>query len=302
MAIIRGKRDVNFTVLKNDPLRDKRLSFKARGIMSYMLSMPDDWKFYISELVKHSDHDGRDSVQSGLKELERLGYLQRITKRNSKGRFDSVDYLLVDTPVSLPETGFPDTGKPDADNPEPDKPDTENPPLLSTNGTKNLSVPSTDNTNDDDEGNTQPIDPIKKIWTQVWENDPNQVVGTKLREWSQTIGPDLVCYAITIAGVHSVTKSGALKYLEKVINGWQERKVATVEQAKKLAAEHDKQKHHSAKKHPRKTRKEITPGWMNNGTGKTDQEQQSTLTPEQKKRLDERLAGLESNGGDAVGA
>lgn len=303
MAIIRGKRDTNFTIMRNEGLQDVRLSFKARGLMAYMLSLPDDWKFYVKELVKHSDRDGRDAVLSGLKELEKVGYLQRTTHRN-KGKFDSVDYLLVDVPVSTPQTENPDTGKPDTDNPTPDKPDTENPQLQSTNGTEDLPVPSTDDTNDDDdEGNTQPIDPIKKSWTQVWENDPNQVVGTQLREWSQTIGPDLVCYAITVAGEHSVKVSGALKYLSKVISGWQDRQVATLEQAKQLAAEHDKKQHHdSSKKRSRKARKEITPSWMNeDGSIKTGEKSKDTLTDEQRKKLDEMLAHMDK-GGDVVGA
>ncbi|WP_265478591.1 DnaD domain-containing protein [Lactiplantibacillus plantarum] len=297
MAIIRGKRDTNFTIMRNEGLQDVRLSFKARGLMAYMLSLPDDWKFYVKELVKHSDRDGRDAVLSGLKELEKVGYLQRTTHRN-KGKFDSVDYLLVDVPVSTPQTENPDT-----DNPTPDKPDTENPQLQSTNGTEDLPVPSTDDTNDDDEGNTQPIDPIKKSWTQVWENDPNQVVGTQLREWSQTIGPDLVCYAITVAGEHSVKVSGALKYLSKVISGWQDRQVATLEQAKQLAAEHDKKQHHdSSKKRSRKARKEITPSWMNeDGSIKTGEKSKDTLTDEQRKKLDEMLAHMDK-GGDVVGA
>ncbi|MCS8620191.1 DnaD domain protein [Lactiplantibacillus plantarum] len=297
MAIIRGKRDTNFTIMRNEGLQDVRLSFKARGLMAYMLSLPDDWKFYVKELVKHSDRDGRDAVLSGLKELEKVGYLQRTTHRN-KGKFDSVDYLLVDVPVSTPQTENPDT-----DNPTPDKPDTENPQLQSTNGTEDLPVPSTDDTNDDDEGNTQPIDPIKKSWTQVWENDPNQVVGTQLCEWSQTIGPDLVCYAITVAGEHSVKVSGALKYLSKVISGWQDRQVTTLEQAKQLAAEHDKQqRHHSSESRSRKARKEITPSWMNeDGTIKTGQKSKDTLTDEQRKKLDEMLAHMDK-GSDAVGA
>lgn len=289
--------------MRNEGLQDVRLSFKARGLMAYMLSLPDDWKFYVKELVKHSDRDGRDAVLSGLKELEKVGYLQRTTHRN-KGKFDSVDYLLVDVPVSTPQTENPDTGKPDTDNPTPDKPDTENPQLQSTTGTEDLPVPSTDDTNDDDdEGNTQPIDPIKKSWTQVWENDPNQVVGTQLREWSQTIGPDLVCYAITVAGEHSVKVSGALKYLSKVISGWQDRQVATLEQAKQLAAEHDKKQHHdSSKKRSRKARKEITPSWMNeDGSIKTGEKSKDTLTDEQRKKLDEMLAHMDK-GGDVVGA
>ncbi len=291
MARIRKLAQTNYTVIDNEIIRDEKLSWKAKGVFAYLWSMPDDWEFYEIEVMKHAK-DGRDSLRSAIKELQVSGYMRRQRTRNEKGQVKTSDWELSDKPM---------LEKPTQGKPTEDKPMQGDPTLPSTNELS-TDLPSTEITNDDDEGNTQPVDPIKKGWTQVWKNDPNQVVGTKLREWSQTIGPDLVCYAITIAGVHSVTKSGALKYLEKVINGWQERKVATVEQAKKLAAEHDKQKHHSAKKHPRKTRKEITPGWMNNGTRKTDQEQQSTLTPEQKKRLDERLAGLESNGGDAVGA
>lgn len=137
MAIIRSRREKNYTVLLNDGLRDQRLSFKARGLMAYMLSMPDDWKFYTKELVKHSDKDGRDSVRVGLKELEHCGYLKRQRKRSESGQFDSQDLLLVDTPAFSPETDYP----------APAKPATANPTLLSTNGTKDLLELSTEDTN-----------------------------------------------------------------------------------------------------------------------------------------------------------
>ena len=141
MAIIRSRREKNYTVLLNDGLRDQRLSFKARGLMAYMLSMPDDWKFYTRELVKHSDKDGRDSVRVGLKELEDCGYLKRQKKRSESGQFDSQDLLLVDTPTFSPGTDYPAPGKPATENPAP-----ANPTLLSTNGTKDLPELSTEGT------------------------------------------------------------------------------------------------------------------------------------------------------------
>ena len=118
MAIIRAERKDPYTHLYNETLRDKRLSFKARGLLAYMLSMADNWKFYTKSIVSSSDKDGRDSVLSGLKELEACGYLRRKSKRNESGKFDSQDWLIVDRPVIPPETGFPDTGKPDTDNPQ----------------------------------------------------------------------------------------------------------------------------------------------------------------------------------------
>ena len=65
MAIKRAKRDTNFTMMSNVGLRDKRLSFKAKGLLAYMLSLPDDWVFYEEEITKHST-DGKQSVRTGL--------------------------------------------------------------------------------------------------------------------------------------------------------------------------------------------------------------------------------------------
>lgn len=118
MAIIRAERKDPYTHLYNETLRDKRLSFKARGLLAYMLSMADNWKFYTKSIIASSDKDGRDSVLSGLKELEKCGYLKRQSKRNESGKFDSQDWIIVDKPTIPPETDFPDTGKPDTDNPQ----------------------------------------------------------------------------------------------------------------------------------------------------------------------------------------
>lgn len=292
MARIRKLAQTNYTVIDNKIIRDESLSWKAKGVFAYLWSMPDDWEFYETEVMTHA-RDGRDSLRSAIKELQDAHYMRRTRSRNEKGQVKTSDWELSDKPM----LEKPTQGKPTQDNPMQEKPT-----LPSTNGLS-TDLPSTDGTNDDDEGTTQPVDPIRKNWTQVWENDPNQVVGTQLREWSQTIGPDLVCYAITIAGEHSVKVSGALKYLGKVISGWQDRQITTLEQAKQLAAEHDKKQHHnSSKKRSRKARKEIIPSWMNeDGSIKTGQKSKNTLTDEQRKRLDGMLSDM-NKGDDAVGA
>lgn len=133
MAIIRTKRTKNFTVLNNDLIRDSRLSFKARGLLQYMLSMPDDWKFYVSELAKHSSKEGESAIRSGIEELEKLGYMRRIQNRDKSGKFGSVDWEVLDEPVFSPHVE-----KPQADKPNAEKPQADNRPLLRTNSTKNL--------------------------------------------------------------------------------------------------------------------------------------------------------------------
>lgn len=133
MAIIRQRRENNFSIINNDILNDTRLTFKARGLLVYMLSMKNNWKFYTSELEQHSEKDGREAIQNALTEIEQAGYLKRIQKREKNGKFGSQDWLLLDTPTLSPQTGFPETAKPQTV-----KPETANPQLTNTNSNKNL--------------------------------------------------------------------------------------------------------------------------------------------------------------------
>lgn len=85
----------NYTNISNAVVRDERLSWKARGIFIYMWSQADNWNFYVSELAKHST-DGEGALQSGLKELEKLGYLVRRHRQTKKGVFDGMEWVLTD--------------------------------------------------------------------------------------------------------------------------------------------------------------------------------------------------------------
>ena len=148
MAIRRAKRDSNFTMISNVGLKDKRLSFKAKGLLSYMLSLPDDWVFYESEIVNHAT-DGKQSVRTGMKELEKFGYLVKEQKRNSKGKFAKIDWVVSDEPINGDTTTFqPSTTFPSTDNPSSDNPSSDNRTLLSTKelSTKELSTNNKENT------------------------------------------------------------------------------------------------------------------------------------------------------------
>jgi hypothetical protein len=93
-------------------LQDERLSWKSKGLLTYLLSLPDDWKIYETEIMKHST-DGRDSTRSGIKELIKLGYMERQRIRNEDGSFNGYEYLVyeVSTKNGLSNNGKPENGK-----------------------------------------------------------------------------------------------------------------------------------------------------------------------------------------------
>jgi uncharacterized phage protein (TIGR02220 family) len=132
----RKKMADNFTTISNDLIKNQHLSWKARGILTYILSLPDDWDINLKELAKHSAADGIESFRAGWKELEKFGYVRHEKSRNDKGRIVGYRTIISD----CPETGFPDTVFPDTA-----KPDTENPTLLNTN-IQNTNIQITDNT------------------------------------------------------------------------------------------------------------------------------------------------------------
>lgn len=147
MAVIRVEKTKNYTVMANYHLRDNRLSFKAKGLMSFMLSLPDDWDYTVAGLATCAK-DGKDSVRGALKELENAGYLTRERARDKQGRLRSTDYVLSEEPsVIEPETKEPTqenpiTEKPTTENPTLEKPTQENPTQINTNilSTKELST------------------------------------------------------------------------------------------------------------------------------------------------------------------
>lgn len=167
MAIIRTKRTKNFTVLNNDLIRDSRLSFKARGLLQYMLSMPDDWKFYVSELAKHSCKEGESAINTGLEELEELGYMRRIQRRESNGKFGAVDWEVFDEPAFSPEVENPLAEKPTAGKPLADNRQLLNTNELSTNCTK-------DNRSTDKSIDRVSVKQLEEDFSKLWKLYPRK--------------------------------------------------------------------------------------------------------------------------------
>jgi hypothetical protein len=107
--ILRTNKDKNnpYVVTHRKWIDDERMSAKAKGIMIYLLSLPDDWKIYLHELKNHFK-DGVKSISSGIKELKKLGYITRHSLRDSKGKFEGYEYLVHEV---LPETPKTENGK-----------------------------------------------------------------------------------------------------------------------------------------------------------------------------------------------
>lgn len=123
MPKITVEKRMNYTTIDNNILKNKELSLKARGLLVTMLSLPDEWDYTVSGLCTILK-DGKTSIQSALKELEKAGYLVRIQTKDSNGKFSSADYTLYEVPL---------TDKPMTENPSTVNPMTENQPQLNTN-------------------------------------------------------------------------------------------------------------------------------------------------------------------------
>jgi|SRR5690606_6156707 len=114
-------------------IHDSRLSFKAKGILTYLLSRPDDWQVYEVEIIKHAK-DGRDSVRSGIKELIDCGYIERTERRNEKGQFKGYEYEVYEVPN---RSGKSDMGNSDIGQPHTTNNDLTNKEVTNSNkGTK----------------------------------------------------------------------------------------------------------------------------------------------------------------------
>lgn len=128
MSIVRVHKTDNFTIMSNHHFKEKKMSLKAKGLLSLMLSLPDDWNYSISGLVTLSK-DGKDSVMSALGELEKFGYLSRERVVNDKGQFAGVEYNIYEHP----QTEKPIAEKPKEASPTLGNPIAENQPQLNTN-------------------------------------------------------------------------------------------------------------------------------------------------------------------------
>ena len=133
MSVFRVNKTKNYSIISNFHFKEKKMSLKAKGLLSLMLSLPDDWNYSVSGLVALSK-DGKDSVMSALNELEKFGYLIRTRVVNEKGQFNGVEYNIFEEP----QTEIPIAEKQNSEKQKAGKQNSEKPQLLNTNKINNL--------------------------------------------------------------------------------------------------------------------------------------------------------------------
>lgn len=151
-VVFRVVKTKNYTMMSNQHLKDKRLTLKAKGLMSVMLSLPENWDYTLRGLSAISK-EGVDAISEAVKELERSGYVIRNRKRDERGRLSGTEYLIYedchmnsqpaqDAPEpekpkrENPRLENPVQEKPVQENPKQEKPEQENPAQLNTNPQK----------------------------------------------------------------------------------------------------------------------------------------------------------------------
>lgn len=130
-VFIRSPKRHNYSIIDNTCLRDTNLSWKAKGLFAYLLSLPDDWQIYQKDLVNRAT-DGDTSLRSGIIELEKAGYLKRERQRNESGQVKGMIYHIIENP-NQQECLTNTASEPKWENPIQANPNQENHTLVNTN-------------------------------------------------------------------------------------------------------------------------------------------------------------------------
>lgn len=129
MPVFKIEKNQNYIVMSNHHLRDRNLSYKAKGLLSFMLSLPDDWDYSLAGLCSISK-ESRDGIRSILKELQEYHYVEIEKVRGNKGYFE-YNYLIYEIPHFIDLEN--EQNNPDTENPHLDTPNVEMPTQINTN-------------------------------------------------------------------------------------------------------------------------------------------------------------------------
>ena len=138
MSVFRVERTHDYTVMSNHHLKNRALSLKAKGLLSLMLSLPDDWDYTLQGLA-HISLEKVDAIRKAITELENEGYITRTRERDEQGRLRGTEYIIREQPISekptleKPMLEKPMLEKPTLDKPTQVKPTLENPTQLNKN-------------------------------------------------------------------------------------------------------------------------------------------------------------------------
>ena len=209
MAVFRVEKTKDYTVMSNYHLRDKNLSLKAKGLLSWMLSNTEGWDYSVAGIVEVMK-ENRDAINSALAELEDYGYLTRRKVRDG-GKFDGMEYLITERPFT--------------ENPSTDNPLTEKPQQINTNKTstnKRDPLPTV-------KGEQAPSVEKKSSYAEILSADNNIYVREALEKFLHYCrGKNYTPKVVTVMGFAEVLRDNAgedpnlaLAIVDQSIdNGW----------------------------------------------------------------------------------
>ena len=135
MSVFRVEKTKGYTVMSNHHLRNHTLSLKAKGLLSQMLSLPEDWDYTLKGLAQ-INKESIDAIREAVRELERAGYIARSRERDVRGCLRGTVYTIYEQPHAEATPEEPAQALPTLDNPTLEKPTLENPTQLITKDTK----------------------------------------------------------------------------------------------------------------------------------------------------------------------
>ena len=135
MSVFRVEKSKGYTVMSNHHLRNHALSLKAKGLLSQMLSLPEDWDYTLQGLAQ-INKESIDAIREAVRELERAGYINRSRERDERGCLRGTVYTIYEQPHAGPTPEEPTQEKPTLEKPMLEKPTLENPTQLNTKSTK----------------------------------------------------------------------------------------------------------------------------------------------------------------------
>ncbi|MED1900562.1 DnaD domain protein [Bacillus thuringiensis] len=285
MGIIRVKKDSNYSVINNTGLKDERLSWKAKGILAYALTLPDDWTFHISELARHAK-DGEDSLRTGFKELKELGYVKRYPVRDGNTK------KITRWDTEIYET--PQRNMPQVENQDVVKPYEENQKLLNTN---RLTT---------NKRNTNDYDDMDKLESRVFINERvkvscnfikgrgiplSEIAIAELGSFCNLFSDELIQHALNKAVDENAPR---WNYIKAILRNWKEQEVKTLVDVAILDRrfEMSKKKKYNGTGRKYSNRKEIVPDWLYKDDESTNlEEERKTVQSidEERERLQEVL-------------
>ena len=247
MVIFRVQKKDNYVVLDKGFLNDNRLSWRAKGLLAYMLSLPNDWLFSISDLAIRSKC-GRDTTANIIKELTNAGYIHKEQGRTNRGKFGKMDLLVFETPQSAPFT---------------ENQVTENPSLL-INKSLNNNLLNKNNNEDRSHLSTENLSKIQTAFQFYEQNGFGALaahVAYKIGHWIDDLSEELVIHAMKLAVENNILR---WNYVEKILHDWTNKKFRTIEEVEAHRLRYTaqkKQRHHSIRSN-QQGRQEIVPEWF----------------------------------------